>query len=111
MQYGLGRCHLLLGHLDQAIELFHQVRAAWPRYWDVQMWLAGAFGLKGDLDAAHAELAEARRLDPEIDSLARWRNFEGVATPEYWSLCEQTVNVGLRRAGFAEERPRPADAS
>ena len=68
------------------------------------MWLAGAFGLKGDLDAAYAELAEARRLDPEIDSLARWRAHDPwVATPEYWSLREQTLNVGLRRAGFAEE--------
>jgi adenylate cyclase len=68
------------------------------------MWLAGAFGLKGDLDAAYAELAEARRLEPEIDSLARWRASEPcVAAPEYWSSREQTVNVGLRRAGFAEE--------
>jgi adenylate cyclase len=104
MQYGLGRCHLLLGHLDEAIELFHQVRAAWPRHRDVRMWLAGALALKAELDGAQAELAEARRLKPEVDSLARWRAYEPqVATPEYWSLREQTLNVGLRRAGFVEE--------
>jgi tetratricopeptide (TPR) repeat protein len=28
LQYGLGRCHLLLGHVDQAIELFDRVRTA-----------------------------------------------------------------------------------
>ena len=104
MQYGLGRCHMLLGHLDQAIELFYRVRAASPGYWDVHMWLAAALGLKGDLDTAKAELAEARRLKPEIDSLARWRAHQPwIAVQQYWTLRENTLNVGLRRAGFPEE--------
>jgi adenylate cyclase len=104
MQYGLGRCHLLLGNLDQAIELFHQVRAAWPRYEDVHMWLAGACGLKGDLDAAHAELAEATKIKPEFGSLVRWAADQPwITNPEYQLLLEKTLNVGLRRAGMTGE--------
>jgi adenylate cyclase len=101
MQYGLGSCHLLLGHLDQAIELFDRVRAASPRYWDVHLWLAGALGLKGDLDAAKAELAEAKRLKPDVDPLARWRTYEPwITNPEYRAMREKTLDIGLRRAGF-----------
>jgi adenylate cyclase len=104
MQYGLGSCHLLLGHLDQAIELFDRVRAARPGFWDVYMWRAGAFALQGDLDAARAELAEAGRLKPEVNSLARWRGYQPwIAIPQYWALREKTLNLGLRRAGFPEE--------
>jgi adenylate cyclase len=104
MHYGLGRCHLLLGHLDQATELFERVRAADPRDWDVRLWLAGALGLKGDLDGARAELAEATRLKPEIDSLVRWGAYEPwITNPEYRALREKTLHLGLRRAGFPEK--------
>ena len=104
LQYGLGRCHLLLGHVDQATELFDRVRTASARYWDVRMWLAAALGLDGDLDGARAELAEAKRLKPEINSLARWRAHQPwIANPEYRELCEKTLDLGLRRAGFSEE--------
>jgi TolB-like protein len=104
MQYGLGRCHLLLSHLDQAIELFDRVRAANPRFWEVHMWLSGALGLKGDLDGARAELAEAKRLKPEIDSLARWPAHQPwIVNSKYKELHEKTLNFGLRRAGFPEQ--------
>jgi adenylate cyclase len=104
MHYGLGRCHLLLGRLDQATELFERVRAASPQDCDVRLWLAGALGLKGDLEGASAELAEAKRLKPEIDSLARWAAHElWITNPEYRALREKTLNLGLRRAGFPEK--------
>ncbi|MGH7058526.1 MAG: tetratricopeptide repeat protein, partial [Acetobacteraceae bacterium] len=104
MQYGLGRCHLFLGRREEAIVLFDEVRAARPRFWDVRMWLAGAFGHTGDLDAARAELAEAGRLKPEINSQARWRASQPwITVPQYWAFRENTLNLGLRRAGFAEE--------
>jgi adenylate cyclase len=104
MRYGRGRCHLFLGQLDRAIELFEQVHAERPEYWDVHMWLAGALALKGDLDGAHAVLSEARQLKPDIDSLARWREYQPwIASSQYRALREQTLCVGLRRAGFPEE--------
>jgi adenylate cyclase len=100
-QYGLGKCHLLIGHVDQAIELFDRVRAASPRYWEVHVWLAGALGLKGDLDAAKAELAEATKLKPEFGLLLRSGADEPwITNPEYRVLREKTLNVGLRRAGM-----------
>jgi TolB-like protein/CRP-like cAMP-binding protein len=104
MHYGLARCQLFLGHLQEAIELFERVRAERPGYWDAQMWLAGALALAGDLDGARAELAEARRLKPEIDCLARWREHQPwIAIPQYRALREQTLYSGLRRAGFPDE--------
>jgi tetratricopeptide (TPR) repeat protein len=103
-QYGLGKCHLFLGHLDQAIELFDRVRTASPGYWEVHLWLAGALGLKGDLNAAKAELAEAKKLKPGFGSLLRWdADLPWITNPEYRALREKTLNVGLRCAGTTGE--------
>ena len=100
----LGQCHLLLGHLDQAIELLSKAHAANPRDFGVHLWLAGALGLRGDLDEARAEIAEAIKLKPEVHSLAALRAyFPWITNPPYWALREKTVNVGLRRAGFPDE--------
>jgi TolB-like protein len=102
--FGLGRCHLLLGRFDQAIELFYRARPVGPQYWDIHMWLAAALGFSGDLDGARAELSEANKLKPEVESLARWRACQpSIGAPSYWALCEETLNVGLRCAGFPEE--------
>ena len=72
--------------------------------WDIHMWLAGALGLQGDLDGAKAELNEGITLKPEINLLSRWRAHQpSIGVPRYWALYEQTLIVGLRRAGFPEE--------
>jgi TolB-like protein/DNA-binding winged helix-turn-helix (wHTH) protein/Tfp pilus assembly protein PilF len=97
-----GRCHLLLGHLNEAIELLSKSRAANPRYWVTHLWLAGAFGLRGDLDEARAALAEAIKLKPDINSMARW-GARGTGNPQYSALRTRTVDIGLRRAGMPEE--------
>ena len=47
-------------------------------------------------------MAESIRLNPEINSLSRQRIAQPWGTPQYWSLYENTVNVGLRRAGFPD---------
>jgi adenylate cyclase len=98
--YGLGACHLLLGHVDEAIDLLRKARAGNPRLWYHHLWLAGALGLGGDLDEARAALADGIKLTPEINSLARLRR-EG--NPQYWALRKKTLAVGLRRAGMLEE--------
>jgi tetratricopeptide (TPR) repeat protein len=100
----LGKCHLLLGHVNEAIELLNKSRAANPRYWSTHLWLAGAFGLRGDLDEAKAALAEGIKLKPEINSMARWGAFAPwVDNPQYSALRAKTVDIGLRRAGMPEE--------
>jgi tetratricopeptide (TPR) repeat protein len=103
--YGaLGQCHLFLGHLDQAIELLRKARAADPRPFGLHLILAGAHGLRGDLDEARAEVTEASKLKPEVNSLAAWRAYAPwITNPPFWALREKTVNVGLRHVGFPDE--------
>jgi adenylate cyclase len=103
--YGaLGQCHLFLGHLDQGIELLRKARAATSRFFGIHLSLAGALGLRGDIDEARAEIAEAIKLNPEVNSLAALRaSAPWITNPPYWALREKTVDVGLRRAGFPDE--------
>ena len=101
--WAVGVCHLLLEHTDQALDFLRRARAANPRHWRFHLWLAGAFGLKGEVDEAKAVLAEAIKLEPEGHSLARLRAIRSFGSPQYWALRDQTLNVGLRRAGFPDE--------
>jgi adenylate cyclase len=101
---GLGICELFLGHIDEAIDLLRKARAANPRIYSAHLFLAGALGLKGDLDDARLALSEAIKLKPDVTSLARWHAYRPWETnPQYWALREKTLNVGLRRAGFPDE--------
>ena len=102
--WALGTCHLLVGHVDRAIDLLRKSRAANPRRYFIHLYLAGALGFRGDLDEARAALAEAIKLKPEVRSLVRWRAYSpGTTHPQHWALLEKTLNVGLRRAGFPDE--------
>jgi len=99
----LGLCHLFIEDLDPAIELLTKARAAVPRAYGIRLTLAGAFGLRGDLDQAKAEITEAGKLKPDVNSLAAWRAAApGITNPADWALREKTINVGLRRAGFPD---------
>jgi adenylate cyclase len=100
----LGLCHLFLGHLDQAIDLFRRARADNPRSYYIHLYLAGALGLKGDLDEAKEALAESLKLNPEINSFAAQRaRAPWITHPTHWELREKTLNLGLRRIGHPEE--------
>jgi len=99
----MGQAHLLLGHVEQAIEFTRKARASNPRIYITNTLLAAALGLKGELDEARAVLVEAIKLRPELNSLARWRAYMTWGSPEYWALRERTMNVGLRRAGMPDE--------
>ena len=100
----LGTCQLLLGRVDQAIDLLQTARAANARLWVPYLYLAGAYGLKGDLDRARSALAESLRLKPALRSVARMRaENPWLSNPQYWALQEKTLNLGLRRAGFPDQ--------
>lgn len=99
----LGVSHLLLNHTDQAIEMLTKARAGNPHAFYVHLWLAGALALKGEFDGAKASLAQSLALRPDINSLARLRDYVGLNNSTYWALREKTVNAGLRRIGFPEE--------
>jgi len=101
--FTLGYCHLLLSHEDQAIDLLRKASAANSRLWYIHLFLAGALGLRGDLDGAKTALAESLRLNPNINSFTRWfSTYPYMKNPDYWALADKTI-LGLRRAGFPEE--------
>jgi adenylate cyclase len=95
---GLGFCHLLQGHADEAIDFFRKAYAANSRIHYIPMALAGALGLRGDIDEATAALAEFLKLRPEVRSLADLRR----DNPER-NLWTKTMYAGLRLAGLPDE--------
>ena len=102
--WALGDCYLLTGQVDPAIALLRKARSASPNIFYFHLSLAGALGFKGDLVDARAEIAEAMRLKPEINSLARLRAlYPSLSDPRYLAFSEKTMNLGLRQAGFPEE--------
>jgi len=101
--WALDACQLLLGHVDQAIDLLQTARAANTRLCVASLYLAGAYGLKNDLDRAKSALGESLRLKPALRSVARMRaENPWLSNPQYWALQERTLNLGLRRAGFPD---------
>ena len=102
----LGQGHLFLGNTDQAVAFLRKARTELPRLWVHHGRLAGALGLKGDIDEARAEIEEMLKLKPEVNSVARWRAIRatmGGGDPRNQALWEKTLELGLRRAGFPEE--------
>jgi TolB-like protein/DNA-binding winged helix-turn-helix (wHTH) protein len=104
-RYGaIGLVHLLQSHTEEAIVWFEKARTASPRSQYPHAWLAGAYALKGELDHAAAELAEARRLstDGRSFAIARLRNGP-FGVPTVRALYETTYFAGLRKAGLLEQ--------
>jgi TolB-like protein len=102
--YEIGRVHLLLSHIDEAILWLEKARNAGASHSARHAMLASAYALRGDTEHAAAELAEARKRtnDDRYSSLARLRTgYWGV--PKIRELFETTYFVGLRKAGVPEE--------
>jgi TolB-like protein/tetratricopeptide (TPR) repeat protein len=98
----LGLSYLLLHDTDRSIELFRRACAANARLYYVYLGLAAAFGLKEDLDDARAALSEAIRLRPDIETLTLFRARHPWTThPRHMALAEETVFLGLLRAGMS----------
>jgi adenylate cyclase len=103
---GLGFCHLLLGHADESVDFFRKARAANSRIGYIHLGLAGALGLRGDVDEARASLADLRRLRPNLRSIKQLRAAFArldAAYPRRAELAEKTFYTGLRRALMPEE--------
>jgi len=102
---GLGGCHLLLGHVDEAVDALKRAHAANPRMWYVTLFLAAALGLRENTDEAKAALAEALKLKPQVNSFAKVRAaFPDTSNnPRAVALAEKTFDVGLRRAGLPDK--------
>ena len=61
---------------------------------------------KGEIDQARGAISESLRLNPEINSIARWRAYnargQGAGNPKFEDF-RNIVEAGLRRAGFPDE--------
>jgi adenylate cyclase len=99
----IGKSHLFLGHVDVAIDFLRKAVAERPGLWVPHLKLAGAFGLRGDIDEARAEIAESLKLKPEMNSVARFRALEAYQEPGFQERHDKTIILGLRRAGFPED--------
>jgi adenylate cyclase len=94
----LGICHLFLNHVDLATDYLIKARAAAPQIWWVHFHLAGALGLKGDLDGGKAVLAESLKLKPEMNSIAQYLALKPwYSSPKELPLEDHTLLEGLRR--------------
>jgi hypothetical protein len=100
--------HLFQGRFDEAILWLEKARRANPPFPTPHPLLAAAYGLKGDLTRAAAELAEThealeRRNDDRFGTIALVRKNGDLNTPVLHDRFEQYFLAGLRKAGMPEE--------
>jgi TolB-like protein/cytochrome c-type biogenesis protein CcmH/NrfG len=100
--FRIGFAHLLQSCTDEAIVWCEKARNATPAHSLFRALLASAYALKGEIQRAIAELAEARRLvgDDRYSSIARLRAVVSWGAPK--DLLEATYFAGLRKAGVRE---------
>ena len=101
----IGRAHLLQSRIDEAVIWCEKARNATPAAAIFRSFLASSYALKGDMQRAAAELAEARRLvaDDRYSSIRRARAATSWGAPAVGDLAEATYLTGLRMAGMPEE--------
>ena len=102
--FWIGFVHLLQSRTDEAIVWLEKARHADARFAPPHWFLASAYGLKGELDRAKAELAEAQKLtgSDRYSTIARVRANGDLYTPAVRDRFESTF-AGLRKAGMPEE--------
>ena len=93
---------MLQSRIDEAIGWFERARNANPAYPATRVYLASAYGLKGETERAAAELAEARRLGSPPSSITSAKK-RSMGLPKIRALSETTFFAGLRKAGVPEE--------
>ena len=105
MYFRIGEVHLLQSHAEEAVSWLEKARAANPQYSFVRVFLASAYGLKGETKRAAAELVEARRLsgNGSPSSIARKKATLATLSPAIRALFEATYLAGLHKAGMPEE--------
>jgi TolB-like protein/Tfp pilus assembly protein PilF len=104
--YWIGYDHLLMSHVDRAVDNFRKACAALPQFSGYRLFLASALGLRGDTDEAKSELATAVKLQPDFSSMAKilkLPNFHDTGTAKFFVMRQQTFELGLSRAGLPEE--------
>ena len=103
--FSIGLVHLFLSRVDEAIPWLEKARRADPRIAPPHYFLASAYGLKGELDRAKAELAEAQKLigTDRYSTIASSKANGDLNTPAVRDRFEGVFLAGLRKAGMPEE--------
>ena len=101
----LGLLRLLLSRTDEAIIWLKKARSAAPSLPFLHLFLASAYGLRGEIERAGAELVEVSRLQGpgHVSSIAELRANLHHGPPNVNALFETTLFAGLRKAGLPEE--------
>jgi len=103
----IGVMHLVQLSTDEAILWLEKARSANSELPQVHIFLASAYGLKGETERAAAELTEVRRLHggDRYSNIARLKAFSSgySGVPKIRALFEATYFAGLRNAGMPEE--------
>ena len=98
---GISWCYLLLGDDNAAVDWGLKGRSANPNYPPVNVGLAAAYALLGDMKNAHASLADALRLNPHL-SIRLLQEWGDSPDPAYVKLAQRMYD-GLRKAGLPEQ--------
>ncbi len=101
--YGrMGVIHLLQSHTDEALGWLEKANSENARLAFVHAYLAAGYALKGQMDRARTELAEAQGLSTIYSSLGSVKKSSWFDNPKIRALAEATYFPGLRRAGIPE---------
>jgi adenylate cyclase len=101
--YGrMGVIYLLQSHIDQAVSWLEKANSENARLAFVHAYLAAGYALKGEIERARAELAEAQELSSLYSSLARVEKYTWYDNPAIRAMAEATYFPGLRQAGIPE---------
>jgi TolB-like protein len=104
--YGrIGLAHLLQSRTTTAILWLENARKANWHLPYIRCRLASAYALEGEIERAHAELAEAQQPSSDLryTSIAQLKAAAVVAAPKVRALAESTYFAGLRLAGMPEK--------
>ena len=103
--FQIGTVHLLQSRTDEAILWLEKARSANPELSYAHGRLASAYALRGEIERAVRELAEAQRLsgDRRFSSIAQVKAAQYWGVPKIRALYERTYFAGLRKAGLPEE--------
>jgi tetratricopeptide (TPR) repeat protein len=103
--YQIGTVYLLQSRTDEAIVWLKRARSANPELPYARSRLASAYALRGEIERAAAELAEARRLtgDRRFSSIAELKAAQYWGVPKIRAFYEATFFAGLRKAGMPED--------
>ena len=96
----VGVAKLLQSQTDEALVWLEQARNENARLPFVHAYLAAAYALKGNIQRAREELAEAQQLSPGYANLTQVEKSSLYDNPKIRAIAEATYFPGLRRAGM-----------